>query len=211
MVSVLLVSASERRKEILSGLVSEPMKLRFRTLATEEINPPSGTEVSSQVEMICSAKAESAAEEMTIGGENPELAIVSDTLVEDPNDPMVALGKPVDELSAASMLLGLSGRRHRVWSATAVLYPPLGQTIGTEVLHGGWTADLWTDSALVEFEELTQDTLADLVASESWVGKAGAYDLAGMAGEYATLIEGDEVTVLGFAQGSMKVISSLIG
>ena len=43
------------------------------------------------------------------------------------------------------------------------------------------------------------------------MGKAGAYDLAGMAGEYATLIEGDEVTVLGFAQGSMKVISSLIG
>ena len=82
---------------------------------------------------------------------------------------------------------------------------------GAEVLHGGWTADIWTDSALVEFGELTHEALAQLVESESWRGKAGAYDLAGPADEHATLVEGEQVTVLGFASGSMAALASLIG
>ncbi len=64
---------------------------------------------------------------------------------------------------------------------------------------------------MVEFDELTQDELADLVSSGSWKGKAGAYDLAGLAGEHASLIDGAEVTVLGFASSAMEIISSLIG
>ena len=63
---------------------------------------------------------------------------------------------------------------------------------------------------MVEFDELTQDVLAKLVSSGSWKGKAGAYDLAGLAGENASLIEGEEVTVLGFAHGAIEIISSLI-
>jgi len=211
MVDILLASASERRREILNDLIDESDKLHYRTLASEEIVPSSGTQVGGQVEMICAAKAESAAEEIAISGERPDLVIVSDTLVEDPNDPLIALGKPVDKLSAASMLLGLSGARHRVWSSTALLYPPEVKMRGAEVLHGGWTADIWTDSALVEFDELTHEALAQLVESESWRGKAGAYDLAGPAGEHATLVEGEKVTVLGFASGSMAALASLIG
>ena len=210
MASILLASASERRREIMAGLVSESMRIESRALASDEIDPPSGIEVSERVEIICSAKAESASEELTISGESPDYVVVSDTLVEDPNDPLVALGKPFDELMAASMLLGLSGRRHRVWSSTGILYSPSCERKGTEILHGGWTADIWTDSAVVEFDELSQDNLANLVASGSWKGKAGAYDLAGMAGEHASLIEGAEVTVLGFARYAMEVVSSLV-
>ena len=210
MVTILLASASERRREILSELIDESVKLHSRALASDEIGSISGTGVGSQVEIICAAKAKSAAEEIVISGQKPDLAIVSDTLVEDPNDPLIALGKPVDELSAASMLLGLSGARHRVWSSTALLYPPEVKLQGAEVLHGGWTANIWTDSAIVEFDELKQEDLTQLVESGSWRGKAGAYDLAGPAGEHATLVEGEEVTVLGFASGSMAALVSII-
>ena len=211
MASILLASASERRREILSKLTSETSRLECRALTTNELNPPSGMEVSSQVELVCFAKARSAAEEVVLSGEQPDLIIVADTLVEDPNDPLISLGKPSDELSAASMLLGLSGRRHRVWSSTAILYSTSCQRKGTEILHGGWTADIWTDSAVVEFDELSQDALANLVSSDSWQGKAGAYDLAGMAGEHASLVEGEEVTVLGFAHEAITTISPMIG
>ena len=211
MVSILLASASERRRDILSEIVNETVQLESRALASNEINPSSGIEVSERVELICSAKAEAAAQEIAISGELPDLVIVSDTLVEDPTDPLIALGQPIDELVAASMLLELSGRRHRVWSCTAILYSPAFEKCGSEILHAGWTADIWSESAVVEFDELTQDELADLVSSGSWKGKAGAYDLAGLAGEHASLIDGAEVTVLGFASSAMEIISSLIG
>ena len=211
MASILLASASERRREIMAGLVSESILIKSRALTSDEINPPSGIKVSRRVEMICSAKAESASEELAISGEKPDYVVVSDTLVEDPTDSLVALGKPLDELMATSMLLGLSGRRHRVWSSTGILYSPNCERKGTEILHGGWTADIWTDSAVVEFDELSQDTLAVLVSSGSWKGKAGAYDLAGMAREHVSLVEGAEVTVLGFARHAMEVIASVMG
>lgn len=211
MVSILLASASERRREILRDLVSEPSRLISRALATDELNPPRGIEVANQAELVCAAKAKSAAEEVVLSQERADYVIVADTLVENPTDPFVSLGQPSDELSAASMLLGLSGRRHRVWSSTAILYSPSGNVRGTEILHRGWTANIWTDSAVVEFDELSEETLGILVSSGSWKGKAGGYDLAGMAGEYAILVEGEEVTVLGFSHRAIETIPSLIG
>ena len=126
--------------------------------------------------------------------------------MEDPEDPLVAMGKPGDVVSATAMLLRLSGRRHRVWSSTALLWSPDRSREGTEILHGGWSADIWTESAIVEFDDLSEDTLADLILNESWVGKAGAYDLAGEAGANANLVEGDEVTVLGFAPAAINAL-----
>ncbi len=61
---------------------------------------------------------------------------------------------------------------------------------------------------MVEFEELLEDDIELLVKSGSWIGKAGSYDLAGKAGNFATLIEGDELAVLGFAPSALKLIAS---
>ena len=72
MASILLASASERRREIMAGLVSESILIKSRALTSDEINPPSGIKVSRRVEMICSAKAESASEELAISGEKPD-------------------------------------------------------------------------------------------------------------------------------------------
>mgnify|MGYP002525122232 FL=1 len=212
MTLLLLASASQRRHSWLSDrLDGTGTRITTQPLVSAEPGPGAGLEVGVQAEATCLAKAEAAAREMTLSGDSGfDLVVVADTLVEDPEDPLVAMGKPDDVVAAAAMLLRLSGRRHRVWSSTALLYPPDGQREGTEMLHRGWSADVWTDSALVEFEELSEDQLVELVRSESWLGKAGAYDLAGRASQHARLIEGSEVTVLGFATSAMDALLGLL-
>ena len=141
------------------------------------------------------------------GKEVAEIIVVSDTMVTDPDDPLMPMGKPEDGQHAMAMLLRLSGNRHRVWSSTALVYPPNGQ--GEHSLHGGWSADIWTESAVVEFDQLSQERLIELVSSESWKGKAGAYDLAGAASQDARLVDGEEVTVLGFAPSAISKLQSM--
>ena len=207
MTSILLASASQRRYDWLCSFLTDgESKIESRPLVSPEPAPSNGIDVRVQTEATCIAKANAAASEMAISGTSHDLVIVADTLVEDPEDPLVAMGKPGDVVSAAAMLLRLSGRRHRVWSSTALLWPPDRGSEGTETLHGGWSADIWTESAIVEFDDLSADTLADLILSESWVGKAGAYDLAGEAGVNANLVEGHEVTVLGFAPTAIDAL-----
>jgi len=124
-------------------------------------------------------------------------------MVEDPEDHMAAMGKPEDGLEAASMLLRISGTRHRVWSSSAILRRP--EKGGGDIeLHSGWTADVWTNSAIVEFEDLTEQNIVDLVECGSWIGKAGGYDLAGVSSRHCRLIEGEEVTVLGLSAESVE-------
>jgi septum formation protein len=202
MVSVLLATASPRRREWLSSRLRETgIILDFSEAGGEEPVPEVGIEVSKQVEVACLHKAETMIREL--GGYTRHSSIVvSDTLVEDPDDPRAPLGKPSDLLVAAAMLMRLSGRRHRVWSSTALSYPPGGS--GALELMGGWTADIWTEFSIAEFEGLGEEDIAGLIESGSWLGKAGGYDMAGEAGRFLNLVEGEEVTVLGFAPNAIR-------
>ena len=158
-----------------------------------------------QVESSCIRKAVAAVKERSSEGENmADIILVSDTLVEDPDDERAALGKPKDESSAAFSLIRLSGRRHRVWSSTAIL----SRKIGDIDVGEDWLATIWTDYAIVEFMHMGEDEIIDLINSRSWEGKAGGYDLAGAAGEFARVVDGEEVTLLGF---SNRAIDSLGG
>ena len=203
---ILLASASERRRQILSEhLKDQDTRLEFYILREPEQEVSSGIEVNLQVESSCIRKAMAAAKEKASEGENvADIILVSDTLVEDPDDERAALGKPKDESSAAFSLIRLSGRRHRVWSSTAIISRKTGDIdVGDD-----WLATIWTDYAIVEFEQMGEDEIIDLINSRSWDGKAGGYDLAGDAGKFARVIDGEEVTVLGF---SNRAIDSLSG
>ena len=203
---ILLASASERRRQILSEhLKDQDACLEFYILREPEQEVSGVMEVNLQVESSCIRKAMAAAKEKASEGENvADIILVSDTLVEDPDDERVALGKPKDESSAAFSLIRLSGRRHRVWSSTAIISRKTGDVdVGDD-----WLATIWTDYAIVEFEQMGEDEIIDLINSRSWDGKAGGYDLAGDAGKFARVIDGEEVTVLGF---SNRAIDSLSG
>ena len=91
------------------------------------------------------------------------------------------------------MLLDISGCRHLVWSATAIIDFRLEEP----------RIDRFLESSVVEFEKLDEHVLENLISSESWRGKAGGYDLAGPAKKYSKLIKGELVTVLGFSNEGM--------
>jgi len=209
LLQILLASASQRRKSWLEENMQNIL-ITTRPLQFEEPKSKWGAPVEEQVKFTCMAKAHAAVEEQVISElayqDSFDFVIVSDTIVADPDDPMMPLGKPDDAQHAMAMLLRLSGNRHRVWSSTAIIFPPGGN--GEHKLHGGWTADVWTESAVVEFVELNEEKLLQLITSNSWKGKAGAYDIAGAAGEYTELIEGSELTVLGLAQSAIEVLRS---
>ena len=202
---VTLASASERRRQILSEHLKDlDTCLEFCTLREPEQEVSSGMEVNLQVESSCIRKAMAAVKERASGENVADIIIVSDTLVEDPDDEKAALGKPKDESSAAFSLIRLSGRRHRVWSSTAIL----SRKVGDVDVGDDWLATIWTDYAIVEFVNIGEDDFIDLINSRSWEGKAGGYDLAGAAGKFASVVDGKEMTVLGF---SSRAIDSLSG
>ena len=183
---ILLASASERRGAIL--------RQRFANVEQDALKGVDESVprqiLSNQVKEVVSRKAEA-----VVFRDEFDVVVVSDTLVEDPDDEQAALGKPTSKEQAVAMLLRLRGRRHRVWSATMVH--------AMENLHSS------VEHAVVEIEDFSDDALVELIESDSWVGKAGGYDLAGMMGKYAQLIEGTELTVLGFTQSSLDLLEDV--
>ena len=204
---VLLASASERRRQILTEYLEDrDTCLEFCILREPEQEVSSGMEVNLQVESSCIMKAMAAVKERASGENVADIILVSDTLVEDPDDQRAALGKPRDESSAVFSLIRLSGRRHRVWSSTAIL----SREIGDIRVGEDWLATIWTDYSIVEFVHMEEDDIIDLIKSRSWEGKAGGYDLAGAAGKFASVVDGEEVTVLGFSNRAIDFLGDLL-
>ena len=209
-ISITLASSSLRRRAWISEILAgSEIILNYHELGEVEPIPNSNSEVRLQTEHACLVKAEAAASQFLEYEMKkiPSLILVSDTLVEDPDNSSVALGKPEDELIAASILIRLSGRRHKVWSSTAILDR---EGVGVEV-KGGWRLKIWTNSSIVEFDDLDVDTMNELIQTRSWFGKAGGYDIAGMAQSFAKVVQGEEVTVLGFSCDAMAELFRRIG
>ena len=180
-----LASASPRRAQMIREVFPEA-----HCAGIEGVDEtPIPGDVKSQVLSICKKKA------AAVTGEAYDLVIVADTMLADPDEFDSCLGKPADSVEAAMMLHRLSGRRHQVISATGLR------------VQGQWS--FFTEIAIVEIDELTDEELVELVISESWKGKAGGYDLAGPMGKHAKLVEGDEATVLGLAGEAMQLIREL--
>ena len=180
-----LASNSARRLTLLAPLFSS---LHHKGLDDVDETPPSGT-VEHQVLTICQRKAQA------LPKTTHDVVIVSDTMLSDPDDHSLSMGKPRDVAHAAVMLHRLSGRLHQVWSATGVRW------------NGVW--HYWCESAVVSIPELTPEQLDALLKSNSWEGKAGGYDLHGAMGQHARLVEGAECTVLGIAGEAMAFLETL--
>ena len=208
MPTILLASASERRREMMADFSElDGIEVLFSILKEPEPEPSTVLEVRLQVEASCLHKVRSSISEHN-SEEYPDLVmiVVSDTLVEDPDDSRFALGKPSDKISAASTLIRLSGRRHKVWSSTAII---TRNGSGFEV-GMGWRAKIWTDFAIVEFDEIASEEMEEMIGSGSWVGKAGGYDIAESADSFSRIIEGRKETVLGFSSRAFDEIGKLL-
>lgn len=104
----------------------------------------------------------------------------SDTIVEINGS---VLGKPSDELEAENMLAMLSGRIHSVHTAVAV------------VTSFGEYSEM--SSSRVEFTSLNKDMIRSYIETGEPLGKAGAYAIQGIAGQFVKSLDGSYSGVMG--------------
>lgn len=93
------------------------------------------------------------------------------------------LGKPVDAGEAEAFLRLMSGRRHRVITAVAVISD-----------DGVRSRDVVTE---VRMARLSDAEIAGYLATGDWQGKAGGYAIQGPAGAFIPWIAGSYTAVMG--------------
>lgn len=174
--SVVLASASPRRRELLASL-----GLALEIIGSSYVEGPlAGCSPIETALAHARGKVEGAAA-------RPGLTIGADTVVDLDGR---ALGKPADDADARAMLTALSGRAHAVHTAFAL-------RDGT-----GAVRHLEAVTTTVRFRVLDPETIADYVASGDPRDKAGAYGIQGFAATLVERIDGDYFTVVGFPLGA---------
>jgi septum formation protein len=173
MKTIILASASPRRKEILekTGLEFEIDESRC-----EEIPGP-GTKPHDTARLLSREKARDVALRHT-----RSLIIAADTVVVLEGR---LFGKPASEEEAKKMLKALSGKAHSVITGFTILDTDTGKEISGSV------------ETKVFFERLGKDEIVAYIRSGEPFGKAGAYGIQGLGAVMIKRIEGDFFNVMG--------------
>ena len=167
-----LASASPRRREIMERL---GLRIVVRPAAIDEL-AIRHSDAAEQTRLIAQAKADAV-------WSSGLITVAADTVVVMDGD---VLEKPIDRADAERMLHCLSGRDHKVYTAVSLKFP------GGE--HAGFL-----EETTVYFLPLSNQVIADYIATEAPYDKAGGYgvqDAFGMA--YIRRVEGCYFNVMGF-------------
>jgi septum formation protein len=174
---LILASSSPRRAEALrnAGFVFE-----IRPADVDETRQPQEA-AEDYVRRVAQVKARAITEPARVAGERA-IVIAADTIVLAEGE---ILGKPKDVADARRMLRLLSGRTHEVLTALLVINIPAAK----EVLH--------VEKTRVEFLKMSEEEIENYIQTGEPFDKAGAYGIQGIAGRFATRIEGCYFNVLG--------------
>jgi len=168
---VILASQSPRRRDLLDlvGIVHEVLPADIN----EAVH--AGEAADAYTERLAREKA------AVIAGRHPEATIIAaDTTVVVDGD---ILGKPIDAADARAMIRRLAGRSHTVLTALAVA-------------HGG-RVESAVESVGVTFRPLTDEEIAQYVATGEPMDKAGAYGIQGWGATIVERVDGDYFSVMG--------------
>ena len=170
MPSLILASASPRRRELLSRLGIEPAAI---TASDIDETPRKGEEPRDYARRMAREKA------LVADGDAHVLA----------GDTVVALGRRIlpkaeDEATARHCLQLMSGRRHRVLSAVALRSPD------------GTLRERLSET-VVRFKPLSVQEIDAYLAGGEWHGKAGGYAIQGAAEGLIAWIQGSHSGVVG--------------
>lgn len=186
---LILASASERRKELLSRLTHG-----FEVIVSnfEEENIEFRGEYGKYVIELAKGKANTVAEEL----DTDAFVIGCDTIVAFREH---ILGKPKNKAEAFSTLKLLSGNVHQVYSGIAV--------INTK------TKKIKTDYVCtdVKFSELTDEEIQRYIETEEPMDKAGAYGIQGFGGVFVEEVHGDYYSVVGLPINKLNYILKGMG
>ncbi len=185
MPSLILASASPRRRELLARLGVEPACV---TSANINETPQDGELPHVYAKRMAreKAKAASDAEAHVLAGDT---AVAAGRRI---------LPKAEDEATARKCLELLSGRRHRVLSAVALRYPD--GTIREKL-----------SETIVRFKRLSDSELSTYLASGEWDGKAGGYAIQGAAEGLIEWIRGSHSGVMGMPLYETRLLLSSAG
>lgn len=184
MTSVVLASASPRRRELLTR-TGVPFVVRAPDI---DESPRDGEQPVDYVRRLACEKA---------AGARPapgELVIAADTTVD--LDSQI-LGKPLDDREAAAMLRELSGRTHRVHTGVALC------TDGRELVE--------VCTTLVSFVTLDESTIEWYVSTGEPMGKAGAYALQGAGASLVSSVHGSVSNVIGLPMHLVLELATRLG
>jgi len=174
MSDIVLASASPRRAELL-----ELARIPFRTAPADIPEEPlPGEEAVAHAMRLAEEKARVAAGRETSG----RWFIGADTIVVLHER---ILGKPLDAADAQRMLSELSGHRHQVVTAYAVLDRQNGACVSRAV------------RTEVVFKPLSAGEIQEYVATGCPLDKAGAYAIQGGAAHFVKEIRGSYTNVVG--------------
>ncbi|HLV26638.1 MAG TPA: Maf family protein [Gemmatimonadales bacterium] len=173
---IVLASGSPRRSELLSR-VGIPHRVRPADI-NESILP--GENPVAHVERLAMEKAVAVSALPEVDADTVVLA--ADTIVVVDG---AILGKPADAADASEMLRRLESRSHTVHTAVAMVR---GKRSASRV-----------DSVLVTFRNLTEQEIANYVATGEPMDKAGAYGIQGFGATLVRRIEGDFFAVMGLS------------
>ncbi|HUB83796.1 MAG TPA: Maf family protein [Bryobacteraceae bacterium] len=167
---LILASQSPRRAEILrqAGI---PFLVRAAPV-DETLQPGEAPEV--YVRRLAKAKA------LAVPADRDEIVLSADTTVVVNSE---ILAKPEDEADARRMLALLSGRRHEVMTGICLRR-------GEELVCDHEVTAVW-------FAPMSQQEIADYVATGEPMDKAGAYAVQGGASKFVPRIEGCYFNVMG--------------
>ena len=171
----ILASASERRKDLLSRIVSN-FEVKISNFDEEKV------EVSTNIENYVKTLAEGKAKDVALNCDNDSIIIGADTIVVIGDN---ILGKPKDKNHAFEMLKLLSNNVHRVYSGVAVINNQ------KNIMK---SEGLYTE---VYFSEISDDEIWRYIESGECLDKAGAYGIQGYGGVFAEKINGCYYNVVG--------------
>lgn len=196
-IKIILASASPRRRELM-----QQIGLEFEVKVSDVDEKVSSKVPEKVVQELSRQKAEAVAdtEIAAVSGTDGEadartresgtLVIGADTIVACDGE---ILGKPKTEEDAARMLRMLSGRAHEVYTGVTFVYADPDD--GSRKVH------TFFECTKVHFAPMTEEEIAEYVATKDPLDKAGAYGIQGFCARYITGIEGDYNNVVGLPVG----------
>jgi septum formation protein len=168
---LVLASASPRRQELLRN-AGIPFEVQPTQIAED---PLPGEGAKDCAERLAREKALAVAQlrpqDFVLGADT--VVVIDDQI----------LGKPADSADAARMLRLLSGREHQVITGICV------------VASGRWSVA--SETTTVTMSEISENEIADYVATGEPMDKAGAYAIQGIASRWIPRIDGGYGNVVG--------------
>lgn len=175
--NLLLASKSPRRKQLLEDagyqfeIISSPFDESTVALS---VDPVQG------VCDIAFGKANAAYEALSTEDRENAVVLGADTIVVCNGEVLL---KPKDEADAAATLRKLSGKKHQVHTAVAII-----SATGSETFVS--TTDVY-------FYELTYAEISEYIETSEPMDKAGSYGIQGKGGLLVEKIDGDYYNVVG--------------